>query len=451
MTRMRALAFAGLSAVVTGCARSVQAPPPTPADIPALEAARQQRPNDASVLTRLGIAYYDAKDYTKARDALRATLVVEPGSLAAAVYLGLAYEELGNLDSARVSYTRAAALPRITSGQREELTNRLTLLTRKEMQQDARTALAQEETLTRTAPVENSIAVFPFRYRGANEELRPLERGLSHIFVTDLSKVARLRLLERERVQALLDEMQLADSGRVQPATGARSGRILRAASVVQGTLQDQPGNGSPLRLDANVVNATNATITATGAATDRLQQLFEVEKQVVFQLLERMGITLSAAERRAISERPTADLQAFLAFSRGLEAEDRGDFQAAADQFNAAVARDPNFRTARDRQAQNQRMAAAMGTPPAQLAGIQGGIPNAPDRPQQPGTPSPRVITLRNVITGSIPSHGGLITGQVGGELPPVVRPPLPEAIQTDDPRTGGLTGQIIIIITRP
>lgn len=450
MTRMRALAFAGFAAVVSGCAHSVQTPAPTPADIPALEAARQQRPNDASVLTRLGIAYYDAKDFTKARDALRATLVVEPTSYAAAVYLGLSYEELGNLDSARVSYDRAAAM-HITSTQKEELTARLTLLTRKELQQDARNALAQEATLTRSAPVENTIAVFPFRYRGANEELRPLERGLSQLIVTDLSKVSRLRLLERERVQALLDEMQLTDSGRVQAATGARSGRMLRAASVVQGTLQDQPGNGSQLRLDANVVNATNASVTATGAATDRLQQLFEVEKTVVLQLLQKMGITLSAAERRAISERPTADLQAFLAYSRGLEAEDRGDYQAAADQFNAAVARDPNFRTARDKQAQNQRMAAAMGTTPAQLAGIQGGVPNGPDRPQQPGTPAPRVVTLRNVITGSVPSHGGLITGQVGGGRPPVQRPPLPEAIQTDDPRTGGLTGQIIIIITRP
>lgn len=448
MTRMCALALAGFVAIVSGCAHPVQTPAPTPADIPALEAARQQRPNDASVLTRLGIAYYDTKDYAKARDALRATLVVEPASYAAAIYLGLAYEELGNLDSARVSYNRAGTM-RISSGQREELNNRLTLLTRKELQQDARNALAQEATLTRSAPVENTIAVFPFRYRGTNEELRPLERGLSQLIVTDLSKVTRLRLLERERVQALLDEMQMTDSGRVQTATGARSGRMLRAASVVQGTLQDQ--NQTQLRLDANVVNATNAQVTASGAATDRLQQLFEVEKQVVFQLLEKMGITLSAAERRAISERPTADLQAFLAFSRGLEAEDRGDFQTAANEFNAAVARDPNFKTARDKQAQNQRMAAAMGTTPAQLAGIQGGVPDARDRPQQPGSTTPRVATLKNVITGSVPSHGGLISGQVGGGHPPVVRPPLPEAIQTDDPRTGGLTGQIIIIITRP
>jgi TolB-like protein len=446
MNRMRALLVASMGAALAGCAGSVRSPQVAPADIAALEAQRQQRPDDASVLTRLGIAYYDAKDYGGARDVLRSTAVLDSKSFAGAVYLGLAYEELGSLDSARASYQRAATLSQ-SSAQKSELTNRLTLLTRKELLEDVRTALSQEAELARTPPVENTIAVFPFRYRGANAELRPLERGISHLIVTDLSKVSRFRLLERERVQALLDEMKLADSGRVEMSTGARSGRILRAARVVQGSLQDQ-ADQNRLRLDANVVDASSAAVTATGAATDRLQQLFEVEKQVVLQLLDRMGINLSPAERRAISERPTADLQAFLAFSRGLEAEDRGDFQAAAAEFNAAVARDPNFRSARDKAAQNLGMASAVELALPRLAGIQDGVF---DRPQSPSVQTPRVVTLRNVISGSVPSHGGLIGGQAGGSGPPVVRPALPEALQQDDPRVAGLTGQIIIIITRP
>jgi TolB-like protein len=339
----------------------------------------------------------------------------------------------------------------ISAVQRNQLNDRLLLLTRKELLQDARQAIAQESTLARTAPVENTIAVFPLRYRGNNEELRPLERGVSQLIVTDLSKVSRLKLLERERVQTLIDEMKLADSGRVMASTGARSGRMLRAARVVQGSLQDQPAQDR-LRLDASVVDASNSSIAATGAATDRLQQLFELEKQVVFQLLDRMGITLSPAERRAISERPTADLQAFLAYSRGLEAEDRGDFAAAAEQFNAAIARDPNFRSARERRDQNLRLAGASQITPIELGGIQNGTPTGGGTSiSGGGVTTPRVVTLRNIISGSVPSLGGLSNGQAGGSHPPIIRPALPEALQQDDPRTAGLTGQIIIIITRP
>ena len=41
----------------------------------------------------------------------------------------------------------------------------------------------------------------------------------------------------------------------------------------------------------------------------------------------------------------------AFLAYSRGLEAEERGDYAEAARQYNEAAAADPNFGEAREKQ----------------------------------------------------------------------------------------------------
>ena len=85
----------------------------------------------------------------------------------------------------------------------------------------------------------------PFRYTGSDTTLRPLERGLAAIVVTDLSRVRRLRLVERERLQVLLDELQLAASGRVDPASGARSGRLIGAGQVVQGQFAEVPSGVS--------------------------------------------------------------------------------------------------------------------------------------------------------------------------------------------------------------
>lgn len=436
-----------------GCAGSSPPPTPSPADLPALEAASQQNPRDAALITRLGIGYYEAKRFDRSRDVLQSALVLNQRNYPALVYLGLAHEELGSLDSARAAYTAAGAL---TSGnvQRGEIADRLALLTRKELRQAARAAIAQEATLSSQPPTENSVAVFPFSYVGTNEELRPVGRGLTHLMITDLSKLNRLKLLEREQVQLLVDELALNDAGRVDPRTGARSGRILRAERVVQGSVQDVPGK-TDVRLDAAIVNAKDAKVVASGTGSDPLAQLFALQKQVLFRLVDQLGITLTPAERRALSERPTADLQAFLAFSRGLEAEDRGDFQGAEASYGAALARDPNFRAAKDRRAANSRLSLATQLSPQVLTGLGGDV--GPRGDDGPAPPSNHGVVLRTGVLYTSPSSGGTLTTRLGGgggpvSHPPGTRPQLPETLGSDNPgNPSGLLGTIIIIITRP
>lgn len=446
------LAGALLSAA---CAGGPPPPAPAPENLPALEAELSQNPNDADLMTRVGIAYYGAKQYDRARDVLRSALVVSRQNFPAHVYLGLTYEELGRMDSARAEYTAASAQA-ASARQRSEIENRLTLLTVRELRLAARDAVAREAALSSEPPTENAVAVLPFRYVGSNEELTPVGRGLTHLMITDLAKLNQLRLLERERVQALVDEMALTDAGTVDPATGARSGRMLRAARVLQGSLQDQP-NRTDLRLDATVVSTTNASVVATGTGTDQLQQLFALQKQVLFRLLDQMQLNITPAERRALSERPTADLQAFLAFSRGLQAEDRGDWSAAEADFGAAVARDPNFRAARDKQQSARQVTQALQVAPATLAGLSstGDLGPIADGDTRDATTGGRGDVLRSGVINTVPSVGSTMVTRLGSNpitRVPGNRPSLPETFGSDNPGIpGGSFGTIIIIITRP
>jgi len=438
----RAIPLAAVGGLLLGaCGGNPHPGTVAPANLPELEAERAKHPTDPSLLTRIGIAYYDAKDYTRAQDALKGALAVEKGNYAATVYLGLSQEAAGDLPGARASYTTAGTLAR-TDAQKGEVHGLITLLSRKELAQAARDAVARESELSKQPPTENTVAVFPFRYLGTNPDYKPLESGLTYLMVTDLSKVNRLTLLERARVQSLVDEMKLTDAGKTDPNSGARSGRMLRAADVVQGTLQNGT-TADRLKLDASVVATTSSAVVASGSANNDLSKLFDMEKAVVFQLLQKMNIQLSPAEQRAISERPTADLQAFLAFSSGLEAEDRGDFRAASDAYGRAAARDPNFRAARDRQATVQSLSGLGVSAPVALGSIS-------EPAITPGIGSTvGSDLLRNLIGSTVPGTGHQIEIAT---RPPDERHNLPEVNGggVTDP-VGGLTGTIIIIITRP
>jgi hypothetical protein len=94
----------------------------------------------------------------------------------------------------------------------------------------------------------------------------------------------------------------------------------------------------------------------ATGEALEAERQsgpfddLLRLEKQMVLGIADRLGYQLSEAERQRVLENGTASLIAFLAFSRGLMAEELGDFEAAALHFADAVRADPDFQEARQR-----------------------------------------------------------------------------------------------------
>ena len=315
----------------------------TPQSIPALEEARAVRPADANTLGRLGVAYFKAERFADARQVLDSAVARDARSGIAAIYLGMATEAIGDFPAARLAYTHCIAIAR--SGElKETARRRLALVGRHELEFQARQALAQEATLAQTPPDANTIAVMPFSYSGTNQEIQPLTRGLAQLVVTDLAKSRQVRVLERERMQALLSEMRLADSSGADPRTALRSGRLLRAARVVQGTIAER---GTDLRVDAAVVDVATAGVAGSAGASDALNRLFDLEKQVVLSIFSTLGIQLSEQERAAINQRPTQNVQAFLAYSRGLEAEDNGDFNGAREAFGQAAGLDPSFRAA--------------------------------------------------------------------------------------------------------
>ncbi|MGD2135058.1 MAG: tetratricopeptide repeat protein [Gemmatimonadales bacterium] len=307
--------------------------------------------------------------FAEARDAFEALAEITPDDPRVFLGLGAAFEGLGELDSAEAIYTTlherdlSQAADRVLDGRER-------LLARRRMQEAAHQAIANETRLVATPPRSNTIAVLPIRYLGGNEELRPLERALAQFVVADLSQVASLTLLEREAMQFLLDEMELTEQGIVDAATGARSGRLLRAEHVVQGSLAESPGSDE-LRLDGDAVRSSDAEVAASAAAEDELERLFDMEKDVVLRLLADLGIVVTPLERERIAERPTVSLLAFLAFGEGLELEDRGAFHLAEAAYERARAADPGFQMAAERAEAAASMAAASELSLLEVAGL--------------------------------------------------------------------------------
>lgn len=350
------------TALAAGCATvSYEA---RPEQIPELERTLAGAPYDVDAGTRLGVAYYAADRLEDARTTLQSVVANEAAPGAAYLYLGLANEELEDWAAARDAYNRYLETGS-SSSVKNEIRGRLALVTRRELRAEARAALQQEDVISDEPPTANTVAVLPFRMTGLSDELQPLQTALADMIITDLS-LTSLQSLERVRVQSMLDEMVLAQAGFTTQESGARMGRLLKAEHVVQGVMS---GAGNELALDASVLaTAAQATLDEVNRR-GTIESIFDLEKQLVFDILDALNITVTAAEREAITSNRTGSLVAFIAYGRGLEALDRGDYGEALSQFQQASELDPAFSAARVQQVEADQLSSAASSSPDQVA----------------------------------------------------------------------------------
>ena len=329
-----------------------------------LERARAARPADAGVARSLGIAYYKAGRYDDARRQLDSAVALNPRDGAAALFLGLTAEQQQDIAAAKAAYQGYLKFGR-TSRIRRQLEARHAALTRQELAAAAKAAVAREQQLAGAQGSPRVVAVMPLRFVGSDSTLQPLERGLAELITTDLSRSSQLTVVERARLQALLDEMALQQSGATDAATNVRAGRIIQAGRIVSGQIMQ---NEQRLRVDAAIVNTATSQAAGGAANENTLDMLLEIEKHIVLQLFDSLGVVLTTAERNAIEQRPTRSMQAFLAYSHGLQLEDQGRFTDAAARYMEAARIDPAFSQAAQRGAQAQAAATGLQLSPAAI-----------------------------------------------------------------------------------
>jgi TolB-like protein len=87
-----------------------------------------------------------------------------------------------------------------------------------------------------------------------------LGKGIADMLITDMASNPSVRIVERERIQALLTEQNLTKGGAVDPQTAIRLGKIVGAQYMITGGfMSDGKGN---LVLTARAINVETSAIT---------------------------------------------------------------------------------------------------------------------------------------------------------------------------------------------
>ena len=187
---------------------------------------------------------------------------------------------------------------------------------------------------------EKSIAVLPFANLSTEKENEFFAEGVQDEILTDLTKVADLKVISRTSVLQYKSEA---------PRNVREIATQLGVANVLEGSVQRV---GNKVRINAQLINAhTDSPLWAERYDRD-LSDIFALQSEIARTIAGQLQARLSPAEKAAIDAPLTSDLPAYDLYLRARTLYDTGtagpsgreNGTHAVELLEAAIARDPKF-----------------------------------------------------------------------------------------------------------
>ncbi len=173
------------------------------------------------------------------------------------------------------------------------------------------------------------------------EELGFLTKGLAEFFESDFAKISELKVVERDKIEFLLKELELTKAGAVEAATAAKVGKMLGAQIMVFGSITQMDKKTSKMLVKA--VNVETSEI-ITSVERDGKPDYFKMEKELVKELAEKLNIKLNKETIKQLDQGGTESYDAATLYSKGLYFMDKYEYKEAYEYFKQAYEKDNTF-----------------------------------------------------------------------------------------------------------
>jgi TolB-like protein len=199
----------------------------------------------------------------------------------------------------------------------------------------------------RADPGLQTMAVMDFTNNSIDEHEKfdPMRQGFASMMINYLGGATDLKVVERERLQWLLDEINLQQSQYVDESTAVRMGKMLGATTVLFGAYTVFRGD---IQISARLVKVETGEILLAEQIMGDRDDFFELVEDLSLQVAQATNSTLEETEIGARTE--TRSLDAQMSYADGLSELDAGNYHAAFEKFEEALEYDPNFTRAQQR-----------------------------------------------------------------------------------------------------
>ncbi|MBN2171383.1 MAG: hypothetical protein JW819_08690 [Candidatus Krumholzibacteriota bacterium] len=191
-----------------------------------------------------------------------------------------------------------------------------------------------------------TIAVMEFENlsaAGQQEQLGYLTKGMAELFELHFHRYSGLRIVERDKIDFLVKEHQLASRGLSEALT---MGRIVGAKIMVFGSVI-LPRSG-PGEMIVKAVDVETSDILTHARIQGEARDFFHDQESLARELALGLKLQLSTATDDESEELGTSSEKAAELYAKGIDRESRYEYSEALSFFKRACEEDPTFAAAK-------------------------------------------------------------------------------------------------------
>lgn len=175
-----------------------------------------------------------------------------------------------------------------------------------------------------------TITISYFDNTSKNQKFKAFSKGLADMLVSDLSKIKLFNLVEREKYENLVNEINLGKSEYIDKTTAQKMGKLLGAQYILTGAFISITPE---IRIDAKLIEVETGRIVMTSQVSGKDSEIFKLENDLANQLIS------SFEENKIDSRIPLKNIQMKLSFyeqySKSLDHLDNGLISQAKEELN--------------------------------------------------------------------------------------------------------------------
>lgn len=187
---------------------------------------------------------------------------------------------------------------------------------------------------------KNIVAIMPFENLMKDRETDWMGGGIADVIAMKMSRLEKINVIDRAQVENIWKEFKKGDY--VDKESALKIANILGADRVIMGVFQRI---GDDIRVTARLINVRDGTLISTTDSTNKYGNLFVLEDSIALNIIEKLNIKISDAERAQLKKFiPTNNISAFEFMAKATNAFISKDIQGAIEFCKKALEIDSNY-----------------------------------------------------------------------------------------------------------